>query len=399
MTLQTTLRVFPFGTQNGIDVDPTLRELRETEPVCRVRMASGGQAWLVTRHEDVRAVESDPRFCKELAKRPGVATISPSLVVTNTVVNLDPPDHTRVRRLLSAAFTPRRIAEMRPRIQRIVDELLDDMMCAGPPFDLFDGFAYALPLTVMGELLGMPYSDNELYQRWLRIFLAPGDRPVGELAQAFAEQRAYVTKLIETKRAHPGDDLLTAMIEAHEDGERLTDDELPANTELLILVGQDTTANLIANSVVTLFRHPDQLELLRLAPELIPNAVEELLRFIPTTIGSPTRVATEDIELGGVTIRAGDAVITVAQAANRDPDVFSNPDRLDVTRMIKPGHVALGHGMHFCLGAALARMEMAVALGTLLRRFPTLHLAVPDDDLRWVPNQILYRLEELPVSW
>jgi cytochrome P450 len=395
----TTIRAFPFGTQNGIDEDPTLRHLREHEPVSRIRTGNGGQAWLVTRIEDVRKVEGDPRFSKVAARKPGVATISPSLVMTDTVVNLDPPDHSRVRRLLASAFNPRRIERLRPRIGEIVDDLLDTMEQAEQPFDLFNGFAYPLPLTVIGELLGMPYSDNELYQRWLRIFLAPGNLPPAEVRQAFLEQRAYITKLLETKRAWPADDLLTAMIEAREDGERLRDDELLANAEMLVLVGQDTTANMLANSMITLFRHPDQLALLQRDPSLVPEAVEELLRFVPTTIGSPTRVATEDLELSGVTIRAGDAVITNAQAANRDPAAFTDPDRLDVTRSPRPNHVAFGHGLHFCLGATLARAELEIALGELLRRFPSLRLAGPDQGLRWVPNQILYRIEELPVAW
>jgi cytochrome P450 len=399
MTMGTVTRVFPFGTQNGIDADPTLRELLESEPVCRVRMADGAQAWLVTRYEDVRAMESDPRLSKQAAMRPGVATISPSLMMISNLVNLDPPDHTRLRKLLNAAFTPRRIELLRPRAEEIVDGLLDAMVAAGPPVELYRGFAYPLPITVMAELLGMPYSDNDLYQSWLATFLPAGDVPVEEVARTFADMRRYVTELIAAKRAQPGEDLLTAMIQANEDGDRLTDEELLAHTELFILAGQDTTANMISNSVVTLFRHPDQLELLRQRPELLPNAMEELLRFIPTTIGSITRVATEDIELRGVTIRAGDAVITIGQAANRDPEAFPDPDRFDITRPPKPGHLSFSHGVHFCLGANLARMEIAVALTGLLRRFPTLRLAVPDETLRWVPNQILYRVQELPVTW
>jgi nocardicin N-oxygenase len=399
MTMEMATRTFPFGTQHGIDADPTLRELLDSEPVCRVRMADGLQAWLVTRHGDVRLVESDPRFSKRAAMRPGVAAISPTMVLVDNLVNLDPPDHTRVRRLLTAAFTSRRIELLRPRAEEIVDGLLDAMAAAGPPVELYRGFAYPLPITVMAELLGMPYSDNDLYQSWLTTILSAGDAPVEQVAQAFAEVRGHVTELIAAKRAQPGKDLLTAMIRANEDGDRLTDDELLAHTEMFILAGQDTTANMIANSVITLFRHPDQLELLRQRPELIPNAVEELLRVVPTAIASITRVATEDIELSGVTIRAGDAVITIEQAANRDPRAFPDPDRFDVTRPAKPSHVSFGHGAHFCLGANLARLEMTVALTGLLRRFPTLRLAVPDESLRWVPNQILYRIQELPVTW
>jgi cytochrome P450 len=399
MTMGTTARTFPFGTQNGIDADPTLRELRESEPVCRVRMADGAQAWLVTRYEDVRAVESDPRMSKQAAMRPGVAMVSPSIVMVTNLVNLDPPEHTRVRKLLTAAFTSRRIELLRPRAEEIADGLLDAMAAAGPPVELYRSFAYQLPITVMAELLGMPYSDNNMFQRWMTAILAVGDAPIEDKARAFADMRRYVTELIAAKRAQPGKDLLTAMIQANEDGDRLTDDELLAHTEMFIMAGQDTTANMISNSVITLFRHPDQLELLRQRPELIPNAVEELLRFVPNAIGGTTRVATEDIELRGVTIQAGDAVITVEQAANRDPEAFPDPDQFDITRPPKPSHAAFGHGVHFCLGANLARMEMAVALAGLLRRFPTLRLAVPDESLRWIPNQILYRVQELPVTW
>jgi cytochrome P450 len=399
MAMGMATRIFPFGTQDGIDADPTLRELQESEPVCRVRMADGAPAWLITRYEDVRAVESDPRLSKRPAMRPGVATISPSLIMVSNLVNLDPPDHTRVRKLLNAAFTSRRIELLRPRAEAIVDGLLDAMKAAGPPAELYRSFAYQLPITVMAELLGMPYSDNAIYQNWLTTFLVSGDASIENMARTIADMRRYVTELIEAKRAQPGEDLLTAMIHANEDGDRLTDNELLAHTELFIMAGQDTTANMISNSVITLFRHPDQLELLRQRPELIPNAVEELLRFIPTTIGSTTRVATENIELRGVTIRPGDAVITIAQAANRDPEIFPNPDQFDVTRPAKPGHLSFSHGVHFCLGASLARMEITIALTGLLLRFPTLRLAVPDEHLQWVPNQILYRVQELPVTW
>jgi len=399
MTMEMVTRTFPFGTQHGIDADPTLRELLDSEPVCRVRMADGLQAWLVTRHEDVRFVESDPRFSKRAAMRPGVATLAPSLVMVDNLVSLDPPDHTRVRRLLTAAFTSRRVELLRPRVGEIVDGLLDAMAAAGPPVELYRSLAYPLPITVMAELLGMPYADNDLYQSWLTKILSAGDVPAEQVAQAFADMRGHVTELIAAKRAQPGEDLLTAMIRANEDGDRLTDDELLAHTEMFIMAGQDTTSNMISNSVVTLLRHPDQAELLRHRPELIPNAVEELLRVVPTAIASITRVATEDIELHGVMIWAGDAVITVEQAANRDPEAFPDPDRFDVTRLPKPGHLSFGHGAHFCLGANLARLEITVALSGLLRRFPTLRLAVPDESLRWVPNQLLYRVRELPVTW
>lgn len=399
MTMGMATRTFPFGTQNGIDADPTLRELQKTEPVCRVQMADGAQAWLVTRYEDVRALATDPRLSKQAAMRPGVASITPNIFMTSNLVNMDPPDHTRVRKLLTSAFTARRIEQLRPRAEEIVEGLLDAMAAAGPPVELYRNFAYPLPITVIAELLGMPPSDNHLYQSLLTSFLASEDAVVEEIARAFADMRQYVTELIAAKRAQPGEDLLTAMIRANEDGDRLTDDELLAHTELFILSGQDTTANMISNSVITLFRHSDQLELLRQQPELIPNAVEELLRFVPAEIGNATRVATEDIELRGVTIRAGDAVITIEQAANRDPEAFPDPDRFDVTRRPKPSHLSFGHGVHFCIGAILARMQIAVALAGLLRRFPTLRLAVPDESLRWVPNQIFYRVQKLPVTW
>lgn len=349
MTMGMATRTFPFGTQNGIDVDPTLRELLETEPVCRVRMADGAQAWLVTRHEDVRALTTHPRLSKQAATRPGVATITPSIMMISNLINMDPPDHTRVRKLLSSAFTTRRIEQLRPRAEEIV-------RAAGR-----DGGRWATGRVVPQLRLPAAYHRDGRAARHAVL----GQRPLPELT----------------------------------DGDRLTDDELLAHTELFILAGQDTTANMISNSVITLFRHPDQLELLRQQPELIPNAVEELLRVVPTEIGNATRVATEDIQLRAVTIRAGDAVITIEQAANRDPQAFPDPDRFDITRRPKSSHLSFGHGAHFCLGASLARMQIAVALAGLLRRFPTLRLAVPDESLRWIPNQISYRVQELPVTW
>lgn len=391
------MRTFPFG-RNGLAEDPVLRELRETEPVCKVRLATGGEAWLITRYDDVRMVESDPRFSRVAATRPGTPTVWPDFRLPQSILSLDPPHHDVVRRLLASAFTQRRVERLRPRVERIADDLLDAMEERGAPADLFDAFAHPLPVVVIGEVLGMPPTDHALFRGWLDVMLDPSSAP-DVVGNAFGGMHAYLVALIEDKRANPGDDVLTAVVQASEDGTRLSAEELLHNTQGLIFAGQDTTANMLANSVITLLRHPDQLASLRANPDLVPRAVEELLRYVPTLIASPTRVSTVDVEVGGTVIPAGDAVLTIESSANRDEAAFDEPERFDITRTGQPGHLGFGHGPHFCLGASLARLELTIAITALVARFPNLRLAVPESDLEWLPNRIVYTTRKLPVSW
>ncbi|MGW6935374.1 cytochrome P450 [Lentzea sp. NPDC054927] len=391
----TLMKEFPFAAHTALEEDADLRELRESDPVCRVRLISGGQAWLVTRYDDVRAVEADPRFSRELANRPGTPTVWEDMQAPHAIINMDPPRHDQVRRLMSSAFSARRVAALEPRVRQIVAGLLDDMQAQGPPADLVRSLATPLPLLVIGEVLGMPRADQDLLHRWMNVLLDATSDP-SDVTKAFSDLNTYIADLITAKRAHPGDDVLTAMITAAEDGRHLSEPELQQNAQNLIFAGQDTTAGTLANSVITLFRNPGQLALLRDDLSLADRAVEELLRFVPVVVASPTRIALEDVHIGGVTIPAGDAVLTVERSANKDATAFDTPEVFDITRKGKP-HLGFGHGTHYCLGSALARLELTTALTGLLERFPRLRPAA--DEVTWLPNRVLYTVPELPVTW
>lgn len=379
---------FPFAT-TGIDEDAVLRELRVNCPVVKVRLRTGGEAWLVTRYADVRQVEADPRFSRREAAKPGTPSVWPDFQISQSLVYLDEPDHARVRKVVASVFGPRRIERLAPAVRAIADRLADELTS---PADLFADFAYPLPLLVIAEVLGMPATDQRQFADWMNVVLDATQGPEA-VGQAFGGIYGYLAHLMAMKKEHPGDDALTALLQA----EGLSDDEVLHNVQGLVFAGQDTTANMIANSVLTLLDHPDQLAYLRANPDRIPQAVEELLRYVPTLVASPTRVATVDVEVGGVTIPAGDAVITVERSANLDDEAFPDASRFDVTRA--PAHLAFGHGPHFCLGAALARLEIATALRTLISRFPGLRLSAPKDHLEWLPDRILFTVRELVVMW
>jgi cytochrome P450 len=318
------------------------------------------------------------------------------------MLTVDPPDHTRLRRLVSAAFTPRRVEALRPRVQAIVDDLLDAIAAAGPDakIDLVGAFAFPLPFTVICELLGVPEPDRADLGRGLTALLVPTSTP-DEYARAKAASDSVVTmleELVDRKQASPGDDLVSALISARDGDERLTTQELLSTIFQLIVAGHDTTASLIGNGVVALLRNPEQLDGLRADPAKLAAAIEELLRYDAPVPHSTFRYAVEPMDVGGVTIRAGAQVIICLAAANRDVGQYTAPDELDLDRA-ESRHLAFGHGIHHCLGAPLARMEGQLALGSLLRRFPTLRLAVPVDELHWGHGDglVLRGLNQLPV--
>lgn len=380
---------FPFDDVKGIESDPTLRDLRERNPVCKVPLKTGGEAWLVTRYADVRQVEADPRFSRAEATKPGTPTVWPDFQIQQGLVYLDEPDHARVRKVLAAAFSPKRIEQLAPRVKEIVDDLLDDMENAGPPADFFATVAYPLPLRVIAEVLGMPATDQKQFRDWMQVFFDPATQSPEVVGRTFGEVYGYLAQLIATKA--PGDDALTALLEA----KQLSPEELLHNVQSVVFAGQDTTASMLSNGLITLLDHPDQLDLLRKQPELIHQAVEELLRYVPSIVASPARVATVDIEVGGTTIPQGDVVITVERSANRDALAFEDPERFDITR--NPTHVAFGHGPHFCIGASLARLELTTALSAVIKRFPDIRRT--KEDLEWMPNKLLYTVRELNVTW
>ncbi|MEV4333677.1 cytochrome P450 [Streptomyces sp. NPDC049597] len=385
------------------DPFPLYRQLREDGPVRRAVVAGGLDAWLVTRYEDGLAALSDPRLSSDVrdASDPRLLEQLPEFERESMMRNMlrsDPPDHTRLRRLVSKAFTARRVAELRPRVQEITDRLLDAVVPAGRA-ELVADFALPLPVTVISEMLGVPVDDRYDFQRWTDDMLARGEKmpDPAVVNEAWQRMRAYLTKLLETKRARPGDDLLSALISARDEGQRLNEDELIAMTFLLLVAGYITTVNLIGSGIAALLAHPDQLELLRDDPELLPGAIEEFLRYDgPVNPGIP-RFAREDVRIAGVSVPRGATVLIASAIADRDPARFPDPDRLDVTRR-DIGHLAFGHGIHYCLGAPLARLEGQIAIGTVLRRLPGLALAVPRAELTWRPGGLRGPVR-LPVTF
>jgi cytochrome P450 len=389
------VRSYPFGELEGLELHPLYGYLREHEPLSRVRLPYGEETWLVVRHGDARTVFGDLRFSRAAALDRDEPRLGP-LSLPKGIMTMDPPEHTRLRSLVAKAFTARRIGRLRPMTERVAGELLDAMAAAGPPADLVRDFGLPLPVAVICDLLGVPYQDRERFQLWSRALLTLSGMDPEESRAHVASLGAYMTELLDRRRGDPADDLLSALVLAHDEGDRLTGEELVALSIGLLAAGYETTANQIPDSVVVLLADPDQLALLRDRPDLLPTAVEELLRFVPLAPGAAVpRYATEDVELSGGTVRAGDPVVVARTAANRDPRVFAEPDRLDLTRDPNP-HLGFGHGVHHCLGAQLARMELQVALGALLARFPGLRLA--EAEIEWKKGGLRGPVR-LPVTW
>jgi cytochrome P450 len=378
---------------------PQYARLREHQPVAQVTMPDGRTAWLVTGHAEVRQVLVDQRFSRAAASGPdGPQT---GLVIANdSIIAMDPPEHTRLRRLVARAFTARRVEELRPRVAKLVDELLDTVETLPRPVDLVEHFSLPLPVQVICELLGVPASDRHTFHAWSDTLMSDFRRDQGEIRTAFREISEYFGGLIAHKRAEPADDLVTALIAARDEQDRLSEHELVNLSLGLLIAGHETTANQINMFLLTLLRHPDDWARLRADPDVIPQAVEELMRFVQLGEGGTSlpRVTTEEVELGGVTLPAGAAVLPVMAAANRDPAVFESPDRLDLSRTEIP-HLGFGAGVHHCLGAQLARMELQEAMRGLLRRVPDVRIAVAESELRFKPGMVVRSLEALPVTW
>lgn len=395
---QQEVREYPFGPPERLHLHPMYRWLQEHEALSRVRLAYGEDTWLVVRHEDARAVLADPRFSRAMALSRDMPRMSPDQPRAN-LLDMDPPDHSRIRRLLAKAFTSRRVEQLRPRAQQIADGLLDAMVAAGPPADLMDAFAVPFPSTVVNEMLGVTVDDRGQFRRWSEALLSTTALTPQQRAEYVGNLSAYMAGMVEQRRREPMDDLLGAMVAARDEQDRLSEHELIEVSVGLLAAGFETTTTQIGNFVYALLTNPDQLALLRSRPELVADAVEELMRFIPLTAGAPmARYATEDVQLSGGVVRAGDPVLVHRAAASRDPAVFPDPDRLDLTRGASP-HLGFGHGIHHCLGAQLARMELQVALSSLLGRFAGLRLAVDETDLRWKTGMALRGLRVLPIAW
>ncbi|KAB2340225.1 cytochrome P450 [Actinomadura rudentiformis] len=382
-------------TVDRLDLDPHYGWLRENRPVSKIRLRNGVDAWLVTRWEDARRVFADPVFSRAQAGGLPFGARGKAL----SIADMDPPEHTRVRRIALSAFTHRRVQQMRPRIEQIAAGLLDDMAAHGAPADLVEHLALPLPVTVICELLGVPADDRDRFTEWSAARLSVSAHTPEQMAEAAAQLDAYLGELIAQRRTDPAGDLLSALAKLPADGDGLSSAELLSLATTLLVAGFETTASQIANFTYTLLDQRHHWERLVAEPDLVPAALEELLRLLPlgATPGLP-RVATADVELSGVRIRKGDTVVVARTVASRDESVFANGDTLNFDRPENP-HLAFGHGIHHCLGAHLARLELQVTFGALLARFPDLRLAVPKEELRWKDGLAVRGLRELPVTW
>ncbi|MGZ3147220.1 cytochrome P450 [Lentzea chajnantorensis] len=394
---------FPMRRECPFKEPAAYSELREREPVSRATVkVTGRPAWLVTRHADVKQVLGDPRVSSNL-KLPGYPHqfhIPPELLaqVRLMMLSMDPPDHTAQRRMLIPEFTARRVREMRPRIQQIVDERIDAMLAAGGPADLVTALALPVPSLVICELLGVPYADHAQFEEWSAAMMNHELSPA-EYGAAVQALDAYLDGLVTAKEKEPGDDLISRFLEKNRVEQVADHLDVVTMARLMLVGGHETTANMISLGVLALLEHPGLSEELRADPSLLPGAIEELLRTFSISDSGTARVALEDIEVGGVTIPAGDGILALNGAANHDASVFPDPGVIDLHRKEARSHLAFGFGIHQCIGANLARVELEVVYGTLLQRIPGLKLAVPADQLRYKDDAMVYGVYELPVTW
>lgn len=388
--------------RDGLEPTSALREIRENTGVRTVTNSFGMQVYLITRHDDIKAVLSDhERFSNSRPPGfvlPGAPTLSEEELTrarSGNLLALDPPEHQRLRRMLTPEFTIRRMKRLEPRIAEIVDQQLDAMAAAGPPVDLVEMFALPIPSLAICELLGVPYDDRDEFQqrsaRQLDLSV-----PIPERLDLQRQGRVYMGSLVERARRNPGDDILGMLVREH--GADLTDDELVGVASLLLLAGHETTSNMLGLGTLALLRHPDQLAAVRDDPSVVAPAVEELMRWLSIVHNAIPRYTTTDVEVAGVKIPAGELVFVSLPSGNRDPDFIDSPDVLDIRRGAI-GHLGFGHGVHHCLGAPLARMEMRIAFPALLRRFPTLDLAEDFDDVQFRSFHFIYGLKSLKVKW
>jgi cytochrome P450 len=367
--------------------------LRAQRPVARVIMPGGLPAWLVTGYAEARAALTDPRLHKlPRGWRPEPHSMLAAIELH--MLNSDPPDHERLRKLVNKAFTARRVEQLRPRISAITTELLDDMSTR-QEVDLLASLAFPLPITVICELLGVPVADRDEFRAWSATIVSSTVSPDVFQAHGTA-MTGYFRKMLAARRREPADDLLSALVAARDEEDRLTEDELLSMAFLLLVAGHETTVNLIGSGMLALLLNPGEMARLRADRSLLGGAVEELLRYVNPVNNATLRFAGEPLEIGGQQVSPDEVVLVSLSGANRDPSRYADPDRLDLSRD-SAGHLAFGHGIHYCLGAPLARLEAEIAFGGLLERFGSMTLAVPADSLRWRPSTLIHGLETLPV--
>ncbi|MEU4569796.1 cytochrome P450 [Micromonospora sp. NPDC023956] len=390
---------YPFLGYAELRLDPRLAEARRTGTLTRVRLPYEGEAWLATRYRDVRRVLTDPRFSRAAAMEPDVPRQTPDPPFVSTIMDVDRPEHGRLRRLVAVAFTERRIEGLRPYVRAVAHGLLDDMLRQGPPTDLTRALALPLPMTVICRTLGVPLADRDEFRRWTESLVALRRITAEEFRVVVDALEAYLRDLIRQRRGQPTDDLLSALVQARDEGSRLTEEELLSFGVTLLAAGFETTASHIASSTYLLLTRPGLWSGLDTGPDRMAGTVEELLRFVPLNGGTGlARVALEDVEFDGVTVRAGEAVFVSTISANRDGEAFPDADTFRPDRDPEP-HLAFGWGPHRCLGARLATMELHEALVALRERVPGLRLAVPAGSVGWKTGTILRGPRELPVTW
>ncbi|MDP9869192.1 MULTISPECIES: cytochrome P450 [Streptosporangium] len=396
-------QLFPMARAARCPFDPAPelgRRIREA-PVSRVRLWDGSTPWMVTRYADARAVLADPRASVDVAEPgfPHTNAVSKARdAQMKTLMQMDAPEHIAQRRLMTADFTIKKMEALRPRIQQIVDDLIDEMLAGPNPADLVEAIALPVPTLVICELLGVPYADRAFFQRVAGALVMDEGDPAQAMA-ASEELNVYLDALVDSKNAEPGDDVLSRLAVGQYRSGAMTRREISTMGQLLLVAGHDTTASMIALGTAALLAHPEQLAAVRDGdPALVASAVEELLRYLSITHTEARRVAREDLEIGGRLIRKGEGIIVVKSIANRDPSAFPAPGTLDVRRKARH-HVAFGYGAHQCLGQSLARVELQVVYGTLYRRIPTLAPAVPLEHLTFKHHAVFYGVRELPVTW
>jgi cytochrome P450 len=388
----------PFTETSGIARHWGFEDLAEKGPLQYLTLFTGVPVWLVTGYAETRELLAHPDVVRSPMDGPHGDSVFDDLVnrTERNMLSANPPDHTRLRKLVTAAFTRRRIEALEPRIREIAAGLLDEIAAAGDQVDLVNAYSYPLPITVICELIGIPVVRREDFRRWSSVFVNASMHTAEEYIDATTHMLAFVDALIEDKRNAPADDLLSGLIAARDGGDRLSRDELTSMVFLLLAAGHETTVSLITNGVHALLRHPDQLALLMAEPQRLPAAVEELLRYDGPLQAAIPYVAGAPIEIAGSRIETGQVIVFALLPANRDGRRTDRPDELDITRP-ESAHLAFGHGIHHCLGAPLARLEGRVALGMLFERFPGLRLAVPERDPFRTPGLLMNNIRELPV--
>ncbi|MFE3176925.1 cytochrome P450 [Amycolatopsis sp. NPDC059090] len=398
MSTRRTVRAYPFD-MHETSVSETYHQLQRDEPMSRVQLPFGEQAWLATKYADVKLVSADPRFSRELAQGLDQPRMRRQQM-GDGIMGMDPPDHTRLRRLVMKAFTARRLETMRESVRVLTHELIDAMIENGAPGDLVEDLARPLPVTVICNLLGVPKEDHTIFREWTQALVSDATAK-GDVLDVYGDQLDnYVAQLVAQRREDPTDDLLGALVYARDAGDKLSENELISIAGAGLLTGGvETVSSALPSFIFTLLTQPELLAQLRAQPEIMPTAVEELLRWVPiNTAAMFARYAREDIRIGDVVVRAGDPVLPALHAANRDPEVFANPDVIDLTRSPNP-HVAFGHGPHHCIGAQLARLELQEALKAILERFPELRLADGRDGVKWEYGVIVRGPSLLRVAW